>query len=111
MSLFNPSQLYAMNQLRINKQIPADQQVVYLESDNNYTIIHLESGQKIISSYCLSFHEKITDNQRFMRLNRSIMINKSFVDKIDLDKSEVLLINGRRVGVSRRRMKNFEMWI
>jgi DNA-binding LytR/AlgR family response regulator len=100
-----------MKQLRITKQIPADQQIMLLESDNNYTIIHLENGQKIISSYCLSFHEKITDNHRFMRLNRSFMINKSFVDEFDLAKSEVLLNNGKRIGVSRRRMKNFEMWL
>lgn len=82
-----------------------------MESDNNYTIIHLSDGKKLLSGYNLKFYEDRTDNQSFMRLNRSEMINKIFVKLINLDEYSLTLNNGRRVHISRRRMKAFQAWI
>lgn len=100
-----------MKQPKIIRKIPNENKIVLMESDNNYTIIHLSNGKKLLSGYNLKFYENCSDNQIFMRPNRSIMINKTFVEIINLEEFSVTLNNGRRVPISRRRMKAFQAWI
>jgi two-component system LytT family response regulator len=100
-----------MKQPKVISKIPIGQKIVLMESDSNYTIFYLENGQKILSGYNLKFYENITDSQSFMRLNRSEMINKTFVKRINLEEFSLTLNNGRRVHISRRRMKAFQAWI
>lgn len=100
-----------MKQPKIIQEIPREKKIILMESDNNYTIIHLSDGKKLLSGYNLKFYEDRTDNQSFMRLNRSEMINKTFVKLINLDEFSLTLNNGRRVHISRRRMKAFQAWI
>lgn len=101
-----------MKQPKIIQKIPREKKIILMESDNNraafrYTIIHLSDGKKLLSDYNLKFYEDRTDNQLFMRLNRSEMINKTFVKLINLDEFSLTLNNGRKVHISRRRMKAF----
>jgi len=100
-----------MKQPKIIQKIPQEKKIILMESDNNYTIIHLSDGKKLLSGYNLKFYEDRTDSQSFMRLNRSEMINKTFVKLINLDEYSLTLNNGRRVNISRRRMKAFQAWI
>ncbi|MFY7911758.1 MAG: LytR/AlgR family response regulator transcription factor [Emticicia sp.] len=100
-----------MKQPKIIQKIPREKKIMLMESNSNYTIIHLSDGKKLLSGYNLKFYEDRTDNQSFMRLNRSEMINKTFVKLINLDEFSLTLNNGRRVHISRRRMKAFQAWI
>lgn len=103
-----------MKQPKIIQKIPNGNKIILMESDNSraafrYTIIHLSNGKKLLSGYNLKFY--CSDNQIFIRPNRSIMINKTFVELINLEEFSVTLNNGRRVHISRRRMKAFQAWI
>lgn len=53
--------------------------ITYLEASSNYTILNFQTGKKLISSYTLSIFESLLRNQTFIRVNRSNLINKSFV--------------------------------
>lgn len=91
---------------KIIQKIPREKKIIVMESDNNraafrYTIIHLSDGIKMLSGYNLKFYEDRTDNQSFMRLNRSEMINKTFAKFINIDDFSLTLHNGRRIHISR----------
>lgn len=100
-----------MNFPKIIQKIPSGNQILFMESDINYTIIYLSNGKKLISGYNLTFYEKRIDNQCFMRINRSLMIHKSSVKVINFEESALVLNNGKQVSISRRRMKAFQAWI
>jgi len=100
-----------MKQPKIISNIPIGQKIILMESCRNYTILYLENGQKILSGYHLKIYESLSDNQSFMRINRSEMINKTFVKLINFEEFSLELNNGRRIHISRRRMKAFQAWI
>ena len=52
-----------------------------------------------------------TDNQTFIRPNRSEMINKTFVSGISIAESAITLFDGQKVIISHRRVKEFQAWI
>jgi len=78
--------------------------VVYLESNVNYTIFHLTNGKQHISSFTLKHHlNKLSQSNNFFRINRSICINLDFIEsKYD---DAIVLQNGKFFSISRRRQK------
>ncbi|CAH0997897.1 hypothetical protein EMA8858_04032 [Emticicia aquatica] len=84
--------------------------MVLLESETNYTMIHLNTGLKILSSRTLSVFENVLkDTQTFIRANRSQVVNVGYVEDYDFRKvlKEFRLTNGQSVGISRRKSKLF----
>ncbi|AWV98901.1 LytR/AlgR family response regulator transcription factor [Arcticibacterium luteifluviistationis] len=79
--------------------------VVLLEALENYTLFHLKDGSKIISSLTLKRHQEKLELEPFVRVNRSMIINTNFVQKIlcKNDTNFICLKNGKEVKVSRRR--------
>lgn len=92
---------------KIITKIPQEKTIILLESDKNYTIIHLSDGKRLMSGYSLKYYEDCTDKSIFVRVNRSIMINLSQVQEFNLKESALRLNNGREVTISRRRIKSF----
>lgn len=78
----------------------------YFESSINYTLFYLQDGKSIISGYNIKIFEKIFDNQDFIKVNRSKIINIAFIRKtIITDKVyTVQLANGDEINISRRRV-------
>jgi two-component system, LytTR family, response regulator len=86
------------------EHIPAEE-ILYLQADINYTMIHLLSKTKRIVSFTLrKVEERITGND-FIRINRGLSINRSHLQKVNsLDnKLFVTLSNGQVLPVSRRK--------
>jgi DNA-binding LytR/AlgR family response regulator len=80
-------------------------ELVYLESDVNYTIFHMSNGKKHISGFTLKYHlDKMAGLTNFFRVNRSICINLNFASDTSL--SSISLHNGLQFTVSRRRQKD-----
>ncbi len=96
-----------MNQPKIIKRIPTENQILFMESDINYTIIHLSDGKKLISGYNIKFFEQRADNEQFMRVNKSFLINKSFIRSVNFTQNLacITLKNDENVVVSRRKLK------
>lgn len=96
------------NNLKVNiggrmSVIPSD--IIFLSADENYTLLHLANGNKLMVSYNLGkLQERLSKHVFFLRANRSIVVNMNFVTAFN---TNYLKINGMEVSVSRRSKKVF----
>jgi two-component system LytT family response regulator len=83
--------------------------ILYCESENNYTYIHLVDGSKLLVSKTLkSIEAMIGSEDIFFRVHHSYLVNMKCVQQyIKGDGGEVLLKNGKRLMVSRTRKSSF----
>jgi two-component system LytT family response regulator len=90
-------------------------QIVSLQADSNYTIIHKKDMQKLVVTRTLKDFEDILDNSLFLRVHKSHIINLSAVKEYSTtDGGTVKMEDGNVWGISRRqldlflqKMKNF----
>ncbi|HEY5510598.1 MAG TPA: LytTR family DNA-binding domain-containing protein [Prolixibacteraceae bacterium] len=102
---------------RINKITIAEQfgfqlvntsDIMYLEADSNYTIIHLSGLKKIVASRTMGDFEKILDQPDFFRIHKSIIININYLKAYSSYQGNfVELIDGTSLSISRRRLNDF----
>ena len=84
------------------------EEIIYLEASNNYTNIHLTSGQKFLVSRTLKDFEEMMPATIFLRIHSSSIINKSQVEKyIRGEGGRVVMRNGASLDVSKRRKSEF----
>lgn len=84
-------------------------QIIRLESDENYTIVHIEPDKKIMVSRTMKEFEELLALSGFCRTHNSHIINMDMVDYYDKGGSgQVVLFNGDKVPLSSRR-KDFFM--
>lgn len=82
--------------------------IIYLETQERYTIFHLSSNRKKISSLSLNFFEKLLNPSTFFRIHRSTMVNCLNIKEISKGRSpEVTMINGKVLLVAYRRKSEF----
>jgi DNA-binding LytR/AlgR family response regulator len=84
------------------KHYPESQEIMYLEADVNYTIFHLENGNKLLSSSTLLVHQNKL--QGFIRVNRKHLINPIYISHLNLESKSkaICLKSGLELKVSRR---------
>jgi two-component system, LytTR family, response regulator len=81
--------------------------ILFLEADTNYTSIFYADGTKTVSSYNLGVFEKeIEDVGDFLKISKSTIINKRYLVEFlrVKDTGSVLLTNGYRIKVARRKL-------
>ncbi len=86
----------------------AIKEIIYLESQGNYTYLHITKGSKILSSNSLKVFEDMLPETAFMRVHKSFIININHL--LSYNKEEggfISMVNGSEVSVSRRRKNNF----
>jgi two-component system LytT family response regulator len=86
----------------------AVKEIIYLESQGNYTYLHITKGSKILSSNSLKVFEDMLPETAFMRVHKSFIININHL--LSYNKEEggfITMVNGSEVSVSRRRKNNF----
>jgi two-component system, LytTR family, response regulator len=80
------------------------QQILWLESDNNYTTLHLKEGKPILTSRSIGDFEEILLEYDFCRIHHSHIINIEHLQEyIKGEGGSVVLSNGKELEVSRRR--------
>jgi DNA-binding LytR/AlgR family response regulator len=91
---------------KVLNQISQKGNILFVQADQNYSVFHLENGTTVTSGYTLKFHQDYLEPSEFLRINRSLLIHKSYVLKIkDMNNSSyVFLKNGKKVLISRRRV-------
>ncbi|MBA4850566.1 LytTR family DNA-binding domain-containing protein [Emticicia sp. BO119] len=89
------------------KIYPQTDEIVYLEAQINYTILHLKNGRKIVSSTTLKYHQADSCLDGFLRVHRSYLINPDFIKNIVRERTKTIaqLLDGRELEVSRRRVE------
>ncbi len=80
------------------------QNILWLESDNNYTTLHLVEGQPIVTSRSIGDFEEMLLEFDFFRIHQSAIINLQYLKEyLRGDGGSVILSNGKELEVSRRR--------
>ena len=82
--------------------------IMYLEADSNYTILHLSGLKKIVASRTMGDFEKILDQPAFFRIHKSIIININFLKAYSSYQGNFVELNdGTTLSISRRRLNDF----
>jgi len=82
--------------------------IMYLEADSNYTIIHLSGLNKIVATRTMGDFEKILETPEFFRIHKSIIINLNYLKGYSSYQGNfVELSDGTSLSISRRRLNEF----
>ena len=82
--------------------------ILYLESDGNYTTVHLAGDKSTLVSKPLGKFEEMVDTSGFFRVHHSYLINLHRVSKyVRSDGGYVVLENGKTISVARNRKDLF----
>lgn len=84
-------------------------QIIKIESDRNYSYIHLSNNTKELSSKTLGYFEEILADKGFCRCHRSILVNRFHIESI-LGSDSFLLKDKSTVPISRRKRNDAKMW-
>ena len=79
----------------------------YFEAQDDYVMIYTES-ERFLKQQTMKYYEKHLDNQHFIRVHRSYIVNVQSIDRIEpYEKTNFILIlkNGNKVPVSRSGMQ------
>ncbi|NBB19106.1 hypothetical protein GVN20_07050 [Runella sp. CRIBMP] len=87
------------------KQTVDTAQILFLEACGNYTFLHLVTGSRLIASKNVGLFEAPLAQFGFIRLNKSIIVNLSFVKDTCYKDQEfaIKLINDQWYNCSRRK--------
>lgn len=82
--------------------------VLYLEASDNFSMIHLSTGKRLLACRKLKFYEDNLGSSGFCRIHRSSIINVDHVIKYNKGKGGfVTLSSGKQLDVSQSRKKEF----
>lgn len=83
-------------------------EIIYCESQDNYTQFFLTDGKRIMVSKTIKHFEELLDPNSFFRVHRSNIINLKYIDKyVKGEGGYVVMKKGERIPVSRRRKDAF----
>ncbi|MBX7053020.1 MAG: LytTR family DNA-binding domain-containing protein [Flavobacteriales bacterium] len=79
--------------------------IAFMESDVNYAIIHLQNGEKIVTSRILKeLEEVLEDYKLFLRINKSCIVNVNCVTQYSKKEPYTLTLKGgQEFEISRRK--------
>jgi two-component system LytT family response regulator len=76
--------------------------IVFCQSDSNYTIVHLLSGKSILLSKTLKQVEQLIEHPDFFRVQNSFLVNLNHIKEyIRGEGGDLIMSNGKSVRVSR----------
>lgn len=81
--------------------------IVYCESDNNYTSLFLNNKNKIFISKTIKLLEEDLKQPFFYRVHRSFIVNLNYVDSFNSYLSVIKLKDNSQIPVSDRKKKGF----
>jgi two-component system LytT family response regulator len=87
-------------------------ELIYLDADSNYTVLHLSGGNKLVATRNLGEFERIIDNPQFFRIHKSTLVNVNYLKGFSsYEGNYAELIDGTRLLVSRRKVNEFREWV
>jgi two-component system LytT family response regulator len=83
-------------------------EIIYCQSDNNYTLIFTSRGERVMSSKSLKEFEELFPADSFFRCHKSWFINLQHIQKYSrTDGSKVMMTNGVWIDISVRKREEF----
>lgn len=82
--------------------------IIHIAADSNYSVFFLANKDKITVSKVLKEYEEILPDNQFVRIHKSSIVNLNYVKEYNSRNGlEVILKNGEKIAVSRRRASDF----
>lgn len=82
--------------------------IIHIAADSNYSVFYLQNRDKITVSKVLKEYEEILPENQFVRIHKSSIVNLDYVKEYHSKNGlEVILKNGDKIAVSRRRASDF----
>ena len=82
--------------------------IVRCEASGNYTVFHMENGEKILVSRILKEYDELLRSAQFVRVHSAHLVNLKYVDRYVQGRGGyVVLYNGDHVNVAARRKDEF----
>jgi len=82
--------------------------LMYLEADNRYTILHLSGLDKIVATRSLGEFENLLEHPMFFRIHKSAIINLKYLKAYSSYQGNFAeLTDGTRISVARRKLSEF----
>jgi two-component system LytT family response regulator len=81
--------------------------IFYVESDGNYSTLHLSKNKKIVVTKKLKEINELLPNDHFFRIHNSYIINLNKIKEFLKSDGYVILESGAKVPVSRQRKSQF----
>lgn len=79
--------------------------ILFMKADSNYTEVHLNDGNIILSATSLGRLAKRLPPCQFIRPNRSVLVNLDFMTEYQTRGKSIRMNNNEVIKVSRRRTK------
>lgn len=103
----NPPKKIALPQLGSISFIEVDD-IVSLQADSNYTIIHMRDMQKLVISKTLKDFEELLNEHQFVRIHKSYIVNLRYIKEYStIDGGVVKMADGNQWSISRRQLDLF----
>jgi two-component system, LytTR family, response regulator len=82
--------------------------IVSLQADSNYTIIHMKDMQKMVISKTLKEFEELLDPVQFARIHKSTVVNLNYIREYSTTDGGIVKMNdGSQWSISRRQLDSF----
>ncbi|MCC6413115.1 MAG: LytTR family transcriptional regulator, partial [Saprospiraceae bacterium] len=83
-------------------------EIVYCEAAGSYTQFQLRDGRKVLVSKNLREYELMLDNESFMRVHNSYLVNLREVQRyVKTEGGYLLMKNGAQIGISPKKREEF----
>lgn len=103
----SPPKKIALPQLGSISFIEVDD-MVSMQADSNYTIIHMKDMQKLVISKTLKDFEELLDESQFARIHKSYIVNLKYIKEYStIDGGVVKMSDGNQWSISRRQLDLF----
>jgi two-component system LytT family response regulator len=83
-------------------------EILRLEADRNYTLIHLNGKRPFLASKTLKHFEEMLEEFNFIRTHKSHLVNPQHITRLTHNNEYVLLSDGSRVEISRRKKEEVQ---
>lgn len=82
--------------------------IIHIEADSNYSVFYFANRDRITVSKVLKEYEEILPDHQFVRIHKSSIVNLNYLKEYNSRNGlEVILKNGEKLSVSRRRASDF----
>ena len=83
-------------------------EILRLEADRNYTLIHLVGKRPFLASKTLKHFEEMLGEFNFIRTHKSHLVNRHHITRLTHNNEFVLLSDGSKVEISRRKKEDVQ---
>lgn len=115
-SLLNSINVYYASKLAVTSKQGVEyvdpQEILYLESRSNYTILQLNNQQSIITPRTLrEFELQLCNDLNFMRVHHSFVVNLRRITRFIKERDSIIMSNNHKIPLSKSRRSPFIHWL